>query len=396
MMQRRISQLIFSGFGLTLPAAAATYNYYLQVPAMNSLSAWSVSWQRNSLTPPSCGTGSGGIFTSFVSNGEPLGGFNLTSLQFCQSSDGSVAFFANWALPSKPSVDFVYYGASFPASEPPLSPGVFSSATIEAIFGPGGPFPGVPGTGPGPAATLTISKFIPVPPVPRWSGSIVRVSLTAGPVTPAPGTPVEANVGFVDVNGNSLGQFPPIQIIPGQASSFELSPTVSPVAVGQHTQVVPVVNAPEGKALPPLQLTTEVFDSSTGYGAVLTTVTGLAPPAASFAPQGLAGGQTMQLTATASPAGPCLATLSFANAQGIAIGPSLTVNLNPGHSQSLDLTGAMLNVGIGTNVIVQPMVELQAPIGAVAFTGESACMVASDVFDPIGGRTSTYQIANVQ
>jgi len=32
----------------------------------------------------------------------------------------------------------------------------------------------------------------------------------------------------------------------------------------------------------------------------------------------------------------------------------------------------------------------------VAFTGESACMVASDVFDPIGGRTSTYQIANVQ
>jgi hypothetical protein len=29
-------------------------------------------------------------------------------------------------------------------------------------------------------------------------------------------------------------------------------------------------------------------------------------------------------------------------------------------------------------------------------TSESACMVSSDVFDPISGRTSTYQVANVQ
>jgi hypothetical protein len=94
-MQRRISQIIFACFGLTLPATAATYNYYLQVPAISPLGAWSVSWQSNSLIPPSCGTGGGGIFTSFVSNGDPLGGFNLTSLQFCQNSDGSVAFYAN-------------------------------------------------------------------------------------------------------------------------------------------------------------------------------------------------------------------------------------------------------------------------------------------------------------
>ena len=152
----------------------------------------------------------------------------------------------------------------------------------------------------------------------------------------------------------------------------------------------------EGKALPPLQLTTEVFDSSSGYGAVLTTVTALAPPAASFAPQGLAVGQTMRLTATASPAGPCVAMLSFANAQGVAIGPSLTVNLNPGRSQSLDLTGVMLNVGIGTNALVQPMVALQAPVGTAALAGESACIASSDVFGTVSGRTSTYQIANVQ
>jgi hypothetical protein len=104
----------------------------------------------------------------------------------------------------------------------------------------------------------------------------------------------------------------------------------------------------------------------------------------------------MRLTATAFPVDPCNATLSFANSQGVAIGPSLTVNLSPGRSsQPLDLNSAALNLSFGQSVVVQPMVALQQPIGAAAVAG-SACMVASDVFDPFAGRTWTYQIANVQ
>ena len=103
----------------------------------------------------------------------------------------------------------------------------------------------------------------------------------------------------------------------------------------------------------------------------------------------------MRLTATAFPPDPCNATLSFDNAQGDAVGPSLTVNLSPGQSQSLDLDSSALNLAAGKSAEVQPMVQLQQPIGA-AVIAAPACMVASEVFDPIIGRTWTYQIANVQ
>jgi hypothetical protein len=296
--------------------------------------------------------------------------------------------FATWTQSASAEVFYIF---DFSTTTPPVTTGVFPG---------GGGFDVDMGgyqTGAYPSsATLTITEAVSFPPVPRWIGSIIRVSLTvAGPVTPLPGTPVEAIVGFTDINGNPLGQFPPSLIVPGQVASFELAPGVSPVGLGQHTEVIPVVSAPAGQTLPPLQLTAEVRDSLTGFGALLTTSTGLSPPPASLAPQGLAGGQIMRLTARAFPVDPCSAILSFANSQGVAIGPSLTVNLSPGQSQSLDLTSAMLNVGFGKSAVVQPMVALQQPISAAVVAG-NACMVASDVFDPVAGRTWTYQIANLQ
>jgi hypothetical protein len=59
------------------------------------------------------------------------------------------------------------------------------------------------------------------------------------------------------------------------------------------------------------------------------------------------------------------------------------------------LNSAALNLSFGQSAVVQPLVALQAPIGT-AVIASPACMVASDVFEPITGRTSTYQIANVQ
>jgi hypothetical protein len=103
----------------------------------------------------------------------------------------------------------------------------------------------------------------------------------------------------------------------------------------------------------------------------------------------------MRLIATAYPPVPCVATLSFDNSQGIAVGPSLAVSLSPGQSTSLDLPSAALNLRLGQHTVVQPLVTLQPVIGAAAVVAP-ACAVASDVFDPLSGRTWTYQTANVQ
>jgi hypothetical protein len=390
----RILQFVFVCSGLALPADAATYDYYLQVPAnpQAGVAAWTATWVSNTLTVPLCSSSAGGVSPFLV--GAPIPGYSGT-IAFCSYSvPGPIEnprpyVFATW---TQSAGGEVYYIFGFSTTTPPETTGVFPGAggfDVEMGGYQTGAFTS--------SATLTITEAVSFPPVPRWIGSIIRVSLTvAGPVTPLPGTPVEAIVGFTDINGNPIGQFQPSLIVPGQVASFELAPGVSPVALGQHTEVIPVVSAPAGQILPPLQLTAEVRDSLTGFGAVLTTSTGLSPPPASFAPQGLAGGQIMRLTATAFPTDPCNATLSFANSQGVAIGPSLTVNLSPGQSsQPLDLNSAALNLSLGQSAVVQPQVALQQPIGVAAVAG-SACTVASDVFDPFAGRTWTYQIANVQ
>jgi hypothetical protein len=392
-MTPRILQFVFVCSGLALPAGAVTYDYYLQVAGVPQagVAGWTATWTSDTLAVPLCSSSSSVVSPVLV--GAPIPGYPA-AIAFCSDfpgppiPNGPTVVIANWVKSVGAEVDYVL---GFSNVTPPTTTGVFTT-TGGFNLDAGGIQVGSFDT----TATLTITKAISWPPVPRWVGSLIRASLSvAGPVTPLPGTPVEAIVGFIDVNGNPIGQFPPVPVIPGQVASFELGPGTSPVAFGQHTQVIPVVSAPPGQILPPLQLTVEVLDTLTGFGAVLATSTGLSPPPGSLAPQGLAGGQTMRLTATAFPPNPCNAALSFANSQGVAIGPALTVTLSPGQSKSLDLTSAMLNVGFGKSVEVQPMVALQQPISAAAVLG-SACMVASDVFDPVLGRTWTYQIAAVQ
>jgi len=59
------------------------------------------------------------------------------------------------------------------------------------------------------------------------------------------------------------------------------------------------------------------------------------------------------------------------------------------------LTAASLNLTPGHQAVIQPMVALQPVIG-IAAPVSPACMVSSDVFDTLLGRTWTYQIANLQ
>lgn len=225
-------------------------------------------------------------------------------------------------------------------------------------------------------------------PIPTWYSSIIRLSLQlAGPVTPPPGSPVEAVVGLVDLNGVTVGQPVTVPVIPGQVSSVDLNSNAFLHAAGQRMNLLPAISAPAGQTLPAVQLTAEVFDSQSGFGALLAAENGLAPAPASLGPQGLAGGQTMRLIATAYPPNPCTGTLSFADSKGNPIGPSLPVNLSPGQSAPLDLYSSVLGLQTRQRIEVQPMVTLQAP--------DSSCAATSEVFDPITGRTGSYQNAHI-
>ena len=79
---------------------------------------------------------------------------------------------------------------------------------------------------------------------------------------------------------------------------MDLNSTTLHLSPGEHADVFPVITTATGEPPPAVQITTEVFDSQTGFGVALTS-SGLSAPPPSLAPQGLAGGQVMRLIATA-------------------------------------------------------------------------------------------------
>jgi hypothetical protein len=233
-------------------------------------------------------------------------------------------------------------------------------------------------------------KKAPSPPAePAWFGSIVRLSLMfAGPVTPPPGTPVEAVVGLTDLNGNTVGQPVTIPLVAGQIASVDFNANLLASAAGQHVNVVPTISASPNGWLPAVQLTTEIFDSATGIGMVLDNSTGFQDGPSALGPQGLAVGETMRIVATAVAPNSCVATLSFADTKDNRIGSSLVINLPPGQSKLLDLTADSLSIVPGQRVQVRPVLTLPTQAGAPDTT---TCAIASEVFDQATGRTRTYQ-----
>ena len=95
----------------------------------------------------------------------------------------------------------------------------------------------------------------------------------------------------------------------------------------------------------------------------------------------------MRVIASAYPPDPCSATLSFNDRNGNPVGPSLTVNLSPGLSQSLNLDANVLGLQNGQRTEVQPIVILQTPPNAPSV----ACAVSSEVINKGNGQTGTYQ-----
>jgi len=427
---RRISNLFLSFLLLTASAAAAgRYHYWMQTqqPLPNSslsgleipIGPWTVMWDSDTiLVPPACP----GIDVTKLSGYGPTPltsqGFSLSSLFLC--ADSGVGSGLGYNFPyefdgiwvekgvvssslSQTEFQLNYTCPVFGCNAPePLSPSSFSGITLYWPSPTADFYDGL--------ATVQLvitDTWGPLAlPIPVWRGSFIRLTI-AGPVTPPPGSPVEALIGLTDLAGNPIGQPQRVSINPGQVASVDFNSGLilqGLTSHANHANVVPVLSVADPLA-PPLRITTEVFDWLSGFGGVLTTTDQTAPPPSQLAPQGLADGQVMRLIATAGSPNPCIATLSFADKNGAPIGTSAQVNLTPGQSsQPLDLSATTLGLRFGQRAEVQPMVQLPAaapgapfpPLGTGAAPAVSICSVSSEVFGANGGRTWTYQTAFVQ
>src|ERR1700722_11401037 len=65
-----------------------------------------------------------------------------------------------------------------------------------------------------------VRDTVPVPPVGAALGQGVRLTVVAGPAIVPPGAPVEATIGFVDLNGNTVGPSAQVTLNPGQTQSL--------------------------------------------------------------------------------------------------------------------------------------------------------------------------------
>lgn len=266
--------------------------------------------------------------------------------------------------------------------------------------GPGGTVTGTVPVSPGLAFDV-IGVDVYRRPRPHGLGVVQRLHLVAGPVAPPPGGPVQLTLGFVDLNGNRVGPSlttPPLS--PGQTESLDLDADTLITRIGQRVEVRPVITAQNPTGAPveiTLESTSEVVDKLTGFGTVLarTVDSGNGPP--TFGLQGIAGGETLRLTALARDAGAtafnCVAQLSFADKNGNPIGPTMPVNLSSGMGASLDLDANVLGLGLGRRIDVQPIVTLTSSVpGALPTT--SVCEASAEVFDHFTGRTHTDQGAS--
>ncbi len=101
------------------------------------------------------------------------------------------------------------------------------------------------------------------------------------------------------------------------------------------------------------------------------TLAQVPPGPTSFPMVGITGAQTLQLNLVAYPPDPCnTVKLGFQNRNGVAVGPSKTVTLQPGQSASLALNGSSL-------VAADQRVELLPTVTGMDGAATGAACVAS-------------------
>jgi hypothetical protein len=404
---RRTFWLLLATFIATAPAWAHRYHYLLSSGAPNSPAiapvTFSFYWESDTLlfppAAPLCSTGAINVetlpnYTATVSNPE----FTVTSVSLCNLfSNYPVDPMIVWQYQGNTAV-FVFSGTGMPGEVSQPGDSLFMHVSA------------VPPMLPieeldiylAPTMSIIDTWTVPVPPRSLCIACTLHVFITAGPVVPAPGTPIEATVGLTDLSGTPVGSPQPVTIVPGQVTSVDFAPgaLVSATGLSRRQDVIPVVTlANPLPTSPPLQVTTEVSILK-GFGGQLVSG-GVSVPPSTLGPQSIGAGQMMRMIAMASSPNACIATLGFATATGSAVGPGTSITLNPGQAQTLDLDPGVLSLKAGQQAIVQPVVQLMiTPPPAAVANGAgpvtSVCSVTSEVIDTLTGIALTNQNAFLQ
>jgi hypothetical protein len=176
-----------------------------------------------------------------------------------------------------------------------------------------------------------------------------------------------------------------VALLPGQSAALALNANTLVSAPGQRVEILPKVvpTAVLGANVEPNHCvaTVEVTDNLLQITGLL--IPGLAGITANPAPGlfGITVLQTARLNVVAFPPDPCAGEISFVDAQGAQVGPSLAVNLGPGQAQFLDLPGTALLTRLGQRAELRPVVV--SPNGGV-------CVISTEIYSSELGSTSGY------
>lgn len=232
------------------------------------------------------------------------------------------------------------------------------------------------------------------PPTGGGLGEKARL-VVEGPVTPPPGGPVQAQLEFLDIDGNAIGANKTVTLNPGETQWLDLDLNEFVSKAGERVEVRPVIlQVPKATGAPavPTQLTAslQILNQKTGYGTLLAPFPQPGASAPQLVAQDLAGGQSMRINVAAVTSEPCVATLGFTNKSGKAVGPGKSVNLTAGKGKSLDLDSTVLGLTTGQTTEVQPVITVKAPAPGEP---ESICQASVEVYDHASGQTWTHQSA---
>jgi len=258
------------------------------------------------------------------------------------------------------------------------NPGLEDAQTGFIVFGPGG-----------------IPPYLIFDPVSAAPTQTLRITVIDGPIRVPPGVPVQAQLGFQNSAGAPVGPSTVVNLNPGQTAFLDLdaSTLISSGRILLQPVVTAVPGAPLGNIIGgSLSGSLEIYNTGIGVGSVfypgipVPPVSNITGPA-SFVPQGVAHGQSIQIDAAAPPDSPCAALLSFEDIGGNRVGPEQNVNLSPGTMASLSF-----NANAHTKLGRQEFVPLLVPSNPAGAPGAaSACLGAVEVYSQHTGDTATYQ-----
>jgi len=236
----------------------------------------------------------------------------------------------------------------------------------------------------------------------------LRINVVAPATQPGfPPSPCAAALSFLDANGNPVGQSRSVNLDPGQSAWLDLNANTVLKQFGQRVELRPVaITYPPD----PCVVSAEVFDNFTAFSTLVIPATPvvvppgpneIAPSPPNFGMQGLALGQVLRLSVVAYPPSPayppnpCVASLTFADRNGNAVGPATTVSLNPGQSASLDLNSSdvITNLGTSSFALFGQRTEVRPVITLLPTPAGNACQASVEVFDTFTGRTWSYAVA---